>query len=64
MELNPGDEGYLQRYTVEPITSYVMQELKFKLMKAKQEERLRVYETFEPVPQSRRIAGLAFEAIG
>jgi len=63
VELNPGDKGYLQRYTVEPITSHAMQELKFKLMKAKQEERLRVYETFEPVPQSRRLAGLAFESI-
>jgi len=64
VELNPGDKGYLQRYTVEPITSRVMQELKVKLMNARQEERLRVYETFERAPQLRQIAGLAFEAIG
>jgi len=63
VKLNPWDERYLQRFIVEPITSHVRQELKLKLMKAKQEERLRVYEAFEPVPQSRPLAILAFESI-
>jgi hypothetical protein len=63
VELKPEDEGYLQSYTVEPITSHVMEKLKLKLMKLKQEERLRVYETFESVQESRRLAGLVFEAI-
>ena len=63
VELDPWDEQYLQRYIVEPISSHVRQELKLKLMKAKQEERLHAYETFESVPQTRRLAGLAFESI-
>jgi hypothetical protein len=65
VELKPGDsdEGYLQSYTVESITSHVMEKLKLKLMKLSQEERLRVYETFESVQESRPLAGLVFEAI-
>ena len=63
VELNPWDERYLQRYIVEPITSHVRQELKLKLMKAQQEERLHVYKAFEPIPQLRRLASLAFESI-
>jgi len=62
-ESDPEDERYLQDYTIEPITPYVRQELKLRLMKAKQEERLRLYELFETVPESRPVAGIAFEAI-
>ena len=63
-ESDPEDERYLQRYTLEPITRPVMQELRRKLMRARQEERLRLYQVFETVPQSRPVAGMAFEAIG
>jgi len=62
-ESDPEDEGYLQDYTIEPITPLVRQELKLRLMKAKQEERLRLYKLFETVPESRPVAGIAFEAI-
>ena len=65
-ESDPEDERYLQRcrYTLEPITHHVMHELRPKLMKARQEERLHLYELFEAVPQSRPMAGMVFEAIG
>ncbi len=61
--LQPVDEGYLVRYTVEPITSYVKHELKFKLMEAEHESRLHIYKLFETVPESRRVAGIAFEGM-
>jgi hypothetical protein len=63
-ESDPENERYLQRYTLEPITRPVRQELRLKLMKARREERLRLYQVFETVPQSRPMAGMAFEAIG
>jgi hypothetical protein len=65
-EPNSGDQdqGYLRRCIVEPISSRVMEKLRLKLMAARDEERLRVYEAFESVPASRKLAGVAFEAIG
>ena len=61
--LNPGDMGYLQDFTLEPITPSVRKQLKFKLMEAEHEERLQLYKLFETVPESRRVAGVAFESI-
>jgi len=63
-ESDPEDEGYLQDFTIEPMTPLVRQELKLKLMKAKREEWLRLCELFETVPELRPVAGIAFEAIG
>ena len=54
--IKPGELGYLQYYIVEPITSYVKQELKFKLIEAEHEARLQVFKSFETVPESRRVA--------
>ena len=62
-KLKPGDRGYLQRYTVEPITSHVMQKLRSRLMEAEPEEQLRVYERFESVSASRRLASVVFESM-
>ena len=64
VKINPWETGYLQRYTIEPITSYVRHQLKLKLMEAKWEDRLRLYESLEPVQGSRRLADLVFETIG
>ena len=63
-ELPPSHERYLQRYTIEPITAQISQKFKYKLIEATQEQRLDIYETFEPVRQGRRLARLAFEMIG
>jgi len=67
-KLPPEHELYLQRYIIEPITCItadILQKLKYKLMEAKQERRVDIYGTFEPVSQTRRLASLlAFEMIG
>jgi len=59
VELNPWDTGYLQHYALEPITSYVRQELRSKLMEATQEERLHLDELFTALPQFRQRGGVA-----
>lgn len=63
-ESNTGDQSYLRRCIVEPISSCIKEKLRLKLMEARDEERLRVYNAFESVPASRKLAGVAFEAIG
>jgi hypothetical protein len=63
VELNPWDTGYLQRYTVELITSHVRQVLEFRLIRAMQYERSRVYKLFETVQGSKQLANVAFESM-
>jgi hypothetical protein len=63
VELNPQDTGYLQSYTVEPITSHIRRLLEFRLIRAMQDERSRVYELFETVQGSKQIANVAFESM-
>ena len=62
MELNSQDTGYLQRYTVEPITSHIRRPLEI-LIRAMQDERLRVYELSETVQGSKQIANVAFKSM-
>ena len=55
--IKPDELGYLQHHIVEPITSHIKQELKFKLMEAEHEAWLQVYKSFETVPELRQVAG-------
>jgi hypothetical protein len=63
VELNPRDTGYLQRYTVEPITSHIRRLLESRLIRAMQDERSRVNELFETVQGSKQIANVAFKSM-
>jgi len=63
-ELPPEHPQYLQQYTIEPITSPTSQMLKYLLQGAQQEQRLDIYESFDAVSHTRRLAGLAYEMIG
>ena len=62
-ELNPRDTGYLQRYTVEPITSHVRRLLESRLIRAMQDERSHVYKLFETVQGSKQIANFTFRSM-
>jgi hypothetical protein len=63
-ELPPSHEHYLQEYTIEPITPYILQKLKYKLMDAQQEQQLDLYQTLESALQTRQLASLVYEMIG
>jgi hypothetical protein len=64
IELPPQHLQYLQQYTVEPITHRTSHTLSRLFMEAKQEQRIDLYQTFTQVPNTRILAGFAYEMIG